>query len=386
MDAEMPKPIDALPMTACLAVGSIALLVLGVQPVLLGPLVAEGRIGDSGVGHLVTVELVAMALGSLLGTRLLRQFPVRPVATVGAIVLLLANAAMIMRGGPGLLLGLRGVAGLAEGLLLGLPVIAIARSQKPERLAALFLVGQTAFQLIVAAIMPNLIFAGSRADAGFLILAAAAAMVIPLTILTPTQLRPAAPDPTAGALTVRSAAGLLGSAAYLGGIVVVWSYFGLWIARQGHPPAMEGVAVALSLASQVCGALVAAKLGDRLRNRLVIAGAAAGEGVLVLALLAFGHSSAAVYAFSIGFGFLWLFALPSFTGLLIEIDPRRRAALYLSAAQLGGSALLPSLAGPIVETIGVDGASWFGIASFSVTILLMVVARPAPLSSATSLR
>lgn len=370
-----PMPLDAPPLATCLAIGSIALLVLGVQPVLLGPLVSEGRVAESGVGLLVTVELLAMAGGSLLGTRMLRRWPARIVALVGAIMLLLANATMIVHAGLSFLVALRGIAGIAEGLMLSLPVVAIARARVPERTAALFLIAQTALQLIAAAAIPNLVFAGSRADAGFLMLAGAALVGAGLALVAPRVLRPSSPDQSGGAISPRSAAVLLAAAAYLGGIVVIWSYFGLWVTQHGHPPAMEGAAVATSLAAQVFGALVAARLGDRLNNAATIATAAVCQGLLVTALLLFGQPDIAVYLFSAAFGFLWLFALPSFTGLLIEIDPRRRAALYLAAAQLTGSALLPTLAGPMVDHSGVDGASWFGIVAFAITTCLIVISR-----------
>lgn len=375
--ADVPAPIGAARMAACLAIGSIALLVLGVQPVLLGPLVVEGRIGESGVGHLVTVELLAIALGSLLGARLLRGTSARVIAAVGGVLLALANAGMTLHAGAGLLIVLRGAAGLAEGLLLALPMVAIARAAHPERASAYFLVAQTLFQLIVAAVMPSLSLAGSRADAGFLVLAAAGLAAVPLALAAPPWLRPSAPDPVSGAVTWRSGAALLGAGTYLGAIVAVWSYFGLWLTRHGHPPALEGTAVALSLAAQVAGAAVASRVSGRLPSGLTIIVCAAGEALLVAMLLAGGGSPAVVHAFSIAFGFLWLFALPSFTGLLIELDPRRRAALYLAAAQMSGSALLPSLAGPWIERVGVDGASWFGIAAFAATIAAIAVARPA---------
>lgn len=374
--AGAPAALRSGQMAVCLAIGSIGLLVLGVQPVLLGPLVVEGRIAESGVGQLVTAELLAIALGSLVGTRVLRRQSPRSVAVVGGLLLAIANAAMTIHGGAALLLELRGVAGLAEGLLLALPVVAIARAHRPERTSAYFLVAQTLLQLIVAAIMPNLVYSGSRADAGFLVLTGAGLTAVLLAVGAPVWLRPAAPDANGGAITPRSAGVLFAAGAYLGGIVVVWSYFGLWLTLHGHPPAMEGRAVALSLGSQVVGALIASRVSDRLSSGYVIVACAAGEAALVAVLLAWGGSAMVVYSVSAAFGLLWLFALPSFTGLLIEIDPRRRAALYLAAAQLIGSALLPLIAGPWIDRIGVNGASWIGIAAFLSTILAIALCRP----------
>ena len=48
------------------------------------------------------------------------------------------------------------------------------------------------------------------------------------------------------------------------------------------------------------------------------------------------------------FGFLWLFALPFQTLLLIRLDPTRRAAMQLGAAQLLGSSAGPLAASLVV--------------------------------------
>ena len=378
MPASAPVPVAELNLTqlgVCLAIGSIALLILGVQPVLLGPLVMEGRIAEADVGHLVTIEMLAMAAGSLAGTRALRTLSARYLAIAGGVVLAMVDAAMTLHGSAILLLILRGVAGLAEGALLALPIVAGARAVQPERVAALFLVAQTLLQLAVAAVIPNLIYLGSRADAGFLILAGAAAIAALLGSLAPVCLRPAAPDETGGAISFRSAAALFSAATFLGGIVVFWSYFGLWLTRHGHMPKVEGIAVAILLASQVAGAAIASRLNDRLQSRIVICAAALAEALLIGLLFVKGGSEMVVYAVSAAFGFLWLFTLPSFTGLLISIDPRRRAALYLAASQLGGAALLPTLSGPLIGRMGVDGAGWFGIASFAATIVAVFLSR-----------
>src|ERR1700724_142045 len=82
-------------LSASLAVGSIGLLIFGVQPVLFGGLVAEGRLRDEGVGPLVTVELLAIALGSLLGGRALKRNSGRLVCVAGGLLLAIANAYMI---------------------------------------------------------------------------------------------------------------------------------------------------------------------------------------------------------------------------------------------------------------------------------------------------
>lgn len=76
-------------------------------------------------------------------------------------------------------------------------------------------------------------------------------------------------------------------------------------------------------------------------------------------------------------GFVWLFTLPFFAGWLIEIDPGRRAVLYLTAFQLGGAALLPSLAGVAVGRFSVDAALIFSGAIFLVLASVPWLSNPA---------
>jgi len=53
--------------TAGLAVGTIALLMLGLQPILLGELVNAGRVTLESVGLFATAGIIALGLGVVAG-------------------------------------------------------------------------------------------------------------------------------------------------------------------------------------------------------------------------------------------------------------------------------------------------------------------------------
>lgn len=363
----MTAPLSPVPdrtLATSILIGSCALLVLGVQPVLLGAMVQEGRITEAHVGNLVTIEMLAMVLGSLAGIGLLRRMDARMVIGLAGLVLAAMNLAMTGQSGMAILASFRAVAGLGEGILVASALVAISRMARVERASAIFLAVQTLLQAVVAATLPLLALASSRTDTALLALAAAGAIAAGLSLSLPGHLRPAAPDAERGALTPASLMALLGAGLFLGAIVSVWSYFGLWLIHYGYPPTFEGTAVSLCLVAQVVGALTAARFGERLPNRQTIS-ACALAGALLIALFLFGRGSAtAILAVSIAFGFVWLFTLPFFAGWLIEIDPGRRAVLYLTAFQLGGAALLPSLAGVAVSSFSVDAAMIFSGAIF----------------------
>jgi DHA1 family inner membrane transport protein len=90
----------------------------------------------------------------------------------------------------------------------------------------------------------------------------------------------------------------------------------------------------------------------------------------VLGLLHWPVASAQI-TLALAFGFLWLFAMPLQTRLMIDVDPTRRAVLHLAAAQLSGSAAGPALAGMFVTTGRVDGALWTGVVVLAIATLLM---------------
>ncbi len=365
-------------MVATLTIGSLAVLVLGIEPVLLGAMVTEQRIAEQAVGALVTTELLAIAMGSVLGMRALGRFSARSVALLAGLALAGVDCAAIGRTGAPVLIVLRALAGLLEGMLMALALVAVARAVLPERASGMFLAAQTLLQVVVVLFLPALTLAGSRVDMSLAIQAGSAIAAAGLTFAVPRRLSP--PQATAGARGVggRSLVALLAAGAFMGAVLSVWGYFGLWIVRHGHPASMEGVAIALSLGAQICGALLAARLGDRLPSRLVIILSSLGQVTVILLMLYGGNGAGLVYLLSAAFGILWLFTLPAFTGLLIAVDPTRRAVLYVAAAQLGGGATLPMLASGAVASVGIDGAPWLAIGAFFATIGL-VLALPGAL-------
>lgn len=370
-----PSPVTGRTLATSILIGSCALLVLGVQPVLLGAMVQEGRIADAQVGNLVTIEMLAMVLGSLAGIGLLRKMGARGVIGVAGLILAAMNVAMAGQSGMAILSSFRAVTGLSEGVLVASTLVAISRVARVERASAMFLAVQTLLQATVAAALPFILTGSSRTDTALLALAAVGAIAAAAALSLPRHLQPAALDSERGALTPATLTALLGAGLFLGAIVSVWSYFGLWLIHYGYPPAFEGTAVSLCLVAQVVGALTAARLGERLPNRQTIS-ACALAGALLVALFFIGRGDAtAILAVSVAFGFVWLFTLPFFAGWLIEIDPGRRAVLYLTAFQLGGAALLPSLAGVAVGSFSVDAALIFSGAIFLLLAVVPILGR-----------
>ena len=372
-----PALLTTANVASTLWLGSLGLLILGVQPVVLEPLVRFGRIGEASLGAAATIEILAIAIGSMLGARLLRSLPARAVAVAGLVPFATANLAMHWQTGLAPLLALRALSGLAGGVLVGMAIVSIARGRRPERLSAAFLVMQTLLQLCLAALIPYVARHLLSADFGFVAMALLGLVSLPVLLALPIRLAP--PLPAAGSpvpVELAAWAALAGCAAYLVAVVAVWAYFGVWEHQVGMPEQVIGTAAALSLGAQVLGATTAGWLGPLVPSRPALLLTIALQVAVVLGLLHAG--AAAQFALALAFGFLWLFALPLQTRLLIDVDPTRRAVLHLAAAQLTGAAAGPSLAGLFVATGRVDGALWTGVAVLVVALLMigLAVRRP----------
>jgi predicted MFS family arabinose efflux permease len=314
----------------------------------------------------------------VLGARLLRPLSTRAVAVAALLPFAAVNLAMHWLSGVAPLLGARAISGLAGGVLVGIAVVTIARAQRPERLAAVFLMLQTVIQLCLAALIPRIAQGLLPADIGFVVLALFGAASIPILLLLPRRLAP--PRAPAGASAPVGAAAwivLAGCAAYLFAIVAVWAYFGVWEHQLGMTEQAIGTMAALSLGAQVLGAATAGWLGPRLPGRRTLLLTGLLQVGVVLGLLHWSTPASQI-ALALAFGFLWLFALPLQTRFLIEVDPTRRAVLHLAAAQLTGSAAGPAFAGLFVTSGRVEGALWTGVAALAVATLLTVIGGRAP--------
>ena len=377
-DCTIPPPLPSTGFHAALFVGSVGILVVGLQPALLGALVNEQRIGDGELGVVVLMETIAIAIGTLLGARMLSRFPGRFVAMASAFAFVVANVAQVNAAGAVMLVALRGVTGLAEGALISAAMVAYARARSVERANGIYLAEQTVLQLLAAAIAPQLTFHGSRADAALLMLVGAGVVAMAAALLLPQDLRPPREDQQGSAMSLPALVALLGAGLFMGAIVAIWSYLGLWLSRNGYDPGVEAVAIPLTLIAEVLGALAAARWGDRLPNAPTVAAGATVQCVLVVLFLTMPHNVLIVYLSSAMFGFVWLFTLPAFAGLLIDIDPTRRAVLYLALAQMCGAAAISALSGVIVGWRGLNSGFAASGTIFALVALAALLASIEP--------
>ena len=340
---------------ACFVVGTVALMILGVQPVLLEALTSAHRLTDAEVGPLATIEDLALALGAAIGPAWMRRGSIRSKAVALSLLLTGAHLGIYLADSALLLDVFRGVAGLLEGLALSAALVILIHHSQPDRLNGAFLGLSTLPQALMAYAVPAWITPRLGAEGGFVVLAglglvsAGAALFLPgraarADAETATPTRWTTPIfLTLGAVALQNAA--------IGG---AWNYLPLLVDQHHFAPILGGIAVAGGLIFQVAGAGAVAAWGGRFPYRpVLIAGALCQTGVITALALAGAPWMFVIPALL--FGLFWLAMSPFQVRLLIALDPSRGAAVLLTAVTLVGLSL-----GPAVSAAGVHGAEVTG--------------------------
>lgn len=366
-------------------IGTASLMILGIQPVLLGALTQEGRISEAALGRLATVEVLALAIGSAIGARVLRQGRIALKVAVGCALLAVFNVAIYIAHDPVMLFVTRGLAGLLEGFILGAAIVVITHSRSPDRLNGLFLALQTIPQAFLAYALPVSILPRVGADGGFAILAGLAA-VAAFSAFVLTERHPPKPDgvATSGKVWTLPVIGILiGVTLQNAAIGGAWDYAER-IAVQFHIPAgLVGTALSASLMFQVVGAFAVAWFAWRLPFRVVTILGPLCQGVVIV-LIASAATSSVYFGATAAFGLFWLALNPFQVRLLIDMEPSRQAVMVGTAITLFGLS-----AGPFISSFGVEvgdvrGAFWisavmmlFSSITFAVSMAAHYRAKPA---------
>ncbi len=354
-----------------LYIGVVALLIAGLQPVVLGGLADAGRLSVSGIGLAATAELLALGASCGVSAALLKPTHLRTKLGLACLAHAICNLGTLWVADLPLIL-LRAVTGSCAGVMLWATVSMISRSARPERQAGIFVTSQTLAQLLLAALLPRTVMVGMGVDGALLVLAAVSLSAAFAALRAPRMFAPL-PDANAasGGLSTLAWAGLAAVFLYMSFIVSIWVYLEPLAAKIGLSPARAHDAVAAALAMQVLGGIVATLVGERLRATHVLIGVAMANLGLVGALSAQPGGGAFIGLVAV-FGFLWLFVLPFHTVLLIGIDPTRRASMQLGAAQLLGSSAGPLAASLIVGESDAAGAMKLAAACLAASLALML--------------
>ncbi|WP_343221653.1 MFS transporter [Mesorhizobium silamurunense] len=160
----------SLQLASALWIGSVGLLILGLQPVLLGALYTEGHVTGDELALVATAEMIAIAIGSGVVAMLLPARNMRRKSAVLLVLLALANFWTAYAITPNSLIAARTLAGLAEGGLVAVATELIARSRRAERVGGYFVTLQTLAQCALALLLALYAVPAAGSSGGFVVL------------------------------------------------------------------------------------------------------------------------------------------------------------------------------------------------------------------------
>jgi DHA1 family inner membrane transport protein len=335
---------------SALILGSVALLILGLQPLLLGELVAHHRVSLTGIGMVAMGEIVALGLGVIVGNTFLSPVSLPGVVFMTAAPLALLDLLTARLTGDGAFGATRAFAGLLEGILVWVTTSVIVRTPTPDRLAAVFFVTQTLAQAAAAALLASVIIPITGWQGGFAMLGVVSLALLVLAPALRPGLNPLRSHGTTPPL--RSPATWITFAvvlAQMSSIGALWAYLDPLGRAIGLTGPQVGVLICAVLLLQVIGGSTAAAIIRKLpAPKLLLM-----TSLLLAAVTATLRTplSAPIFSALCGlFGFVWLFRMPFQVRLAFAADPTGRVAVLVPALQLLGSAFGPLLASLLVVT------------------------------------
>ena len=335
-------------LVAALTLGSVAVLMVGLQPVLLGELLAQGRLSLEGIGLVAMGEIVALGVGVILGDVLRSMTNLRLLTTLALVsVMGLDIVTATTTGDTGLVI-VRALTGLAEGLLLWGAVSLIVRGPAPDRIAGLFMVVQTLAQGVIAAVLAFWILPRHGVAGGFVFLAAISAVCLPLVRWQPPRLA-SLPDSEGQTLhfawKVRHGLLMAVVAMQFSAIGALWAYLEPLGKYVGLDAQSAQLLISGTLFMQVVGGCLGIVLVRRVADFKLLGVAAALLGGIALAMFLSDGQGAEPFLMLCGaFGLVYLMLTPFQVRIALALDPSGRVAALIPAMQLLGCAFGPLLA------------------------------------------
>jgi hypothetical protein len=340
-------PYTPIETGSTILLGVIALLIAGLLGLLLSALAEEHRLAASGIGLAAMLEALSTGLVTGLAGVVLKPRRLRPTAALASLALVAIDLATTKTTGGGVL-AIRALAGLPEGVLLWISIGFISRTLTPERWAAMLFTGMGITQLGAATLLTVYVLPKFGANGGYVTVAAAAALGVPLAAFLPRALgNLPGTEEASGAPPLKGWIALFCTLCFSAPLAAVAVYV-VPLARQAGLSIETGrTAISVGLALQIVGGGLATILAGRVRYISIF-------WFCTVALLV----NWAVYAISGPAGlFIAMAGLGGLCGglgppflvpMTIEADPSRRTAMQSGAAQLLAGALGPFLAALVV--------------------------------------
>ena len=149
---------------AAASAGSAGILSLIAAPVLVSALLAGLNVGEGTAGSITSVELITVALVSILIAPKMGVWPLRKLALLGACIAIIGHCSSMFITNIDYLFIARVIAGVGGGLLVASGNASVASAKDPDRIYSLIVLVTGITQLVVVSIGP--FFVGRWSYAG----------------------------------------------------------------------------------------------------------------------------------------------------------------------------------------------------------------------------
>lgn len=355
-------------LASALWIGSVGLLILGLQPVLLGALYTEGHVTGDELALVATAEMVAIGIGSAIVAMLLPARNMRWKSAALLVLLALANFWTAYAGSPNGLIAARTLAGLAEGGLVAVATELIARSRRAERIGGYFVTLQTLAQCALALVLALYAVPAAGSAGGFIALGIVCLLSLVVAWMVPDDYADLPKEEQfANVATVPAITALLSIFCYFMFFGAIWAFLEPIGAQFGIDGRTVGLMVSASLAAQVIGAMTATVFEARIDYRFAISIIGIVAAISSV-LLASGPGLSVFWVVALVMGFILLFIVPYQIRMAITADETRTAVLLVPAAQLFGLAI-----GPIAASFLIDAGNFRPVPEFAAATALASV-------------
>jgi len=353
-------PLPTLLVLSCTIAWVIAQLSYNALPQFLEPIKETFGQSDEVVGRLYGYELVVFAVVALLAAWPLAFLSRVRVALLGGTLAVTAGVVSSGTDSYSVLVACRVMLGMGGALVGAAGTAAAASSANPERVYALVMIFSSVILASEPALLQWLALGPHGLPGGFLALAVATALMMPLLIwlLPPRRMEAAAGsnfwaqilDAPNRAIAVVAMLALFIYETGQGGI---WTYMAELGSRSGLEGQSFGNVLSVVQLLGLIGSFLAIWIGDRWGSRWPIV---LGIGVNVGAAVGLGYCrDPYLYVFlNVAWYAAYYFVVPYLLGLMARLDDLGRWAVAVDAMWWLGDAAGPPVAGMLVERSGIE--------------------------------
>ncbi len=366
-------------LSAAMILGIAGIAIFPIVPLLVGAMVDHLELTPQQSGFVASADIIGMAIGSFIAATWIHKFDLRYSAKIALSTIVLTNLLCTMTTGFQELLGLRLLAGVAEGTCLALTYAILGASSKADRNYGFFI----AAAMIYGAVNVYIASALTQKFGAFVyfldltIIAMIAGICVnslPRSILAQvneTDTLGSNSQGLASPLNLGIFSLLTLNLVYFTGQGSLWAY----LERIGvaHSITLEKISATLSLSliAAVIGALIATAASSHI-SRAAAFGSSALVALFCVLFLIWNITDLTFLLAVCIWNFAINFSHPFLLGYMSSIDKSGRCVVVSAALQTSGMGIGPALASIVISGPMYFNVLLLGLGCFLLTVILFL--------------